>query len=139
MRGYEQNRPRYFGIPYIKQGRVPTLDPPIKNGYPVHITTWRNGEIPRSLCAISEPLAPPQVVLADYFPTSLHNDPQKIISNIVLVRHRWTASQPKSCRQRPKRHVTPYPGRFCRELLCFEDFTRNPSCNLKKTRILRQK
>src|SRR5271157_355889 len=72
-----------------------------------------------------EPSAPPQI-LADYFPTSSHNVPRSLPSNIVPAHPIRAAFQPKSGRQRPKRPVTPYPGRFCRELLCFDDFTAQP-------------
>src|ERR1035437_3815557 len=75
--------------------------------------------------AISEPLAAPQV-LADYFPTLLHDGLRSIPSN-----HRPGASSSRriavgSCQQRPKRPVTPYPGKFCRELHCFQYFAAQP-------------
>src|ERR1039458_728926 len=57
--------------------------------------------------------------LADYFPLSSHNDPRSLPSN-----HRPGTSSSRhlasgSGQQRPKLPVTPLPGIFCRELLCF--------------------
>jgi len=74
-------------------------------------------------------LAAPQVeqVLADYFPVLSHNDPRSLPSN-----HRPGTSSSRrlpsgGCEHRPKHHVTPFPGRFCRELLCYHDFAAQPS------------
>ena len=64
-------------------------------------------------------------MVADYFPPLSHNDPRSLPTNIVgHVLSRFLSAG--SGLQRPKRPVTPYPGRFCRELLCFEDFTAQP-------------
>jgi hypothetical protein len=42
---------------------------------------------------------------------------------IVLARRSF---QPKNADRGRKLLVTPYPGRFCRELHCFHDFTAQP-------------
>jgi porphobilinogen deaminase len=71
-------------------------------------------------------LLPHRKVLADYFPTSSHNDLRNLPSNHrpgTFSSRRFSA---KSGQQRPKLRVTPYPGIFCRELLCFDDFKAQP-------------
>ena len=56
------------------------------------------------------------------FPHFVHNDLQKS----SLQSSRYALFAPSFSRKRPKRPVTPYPGRFCRELLCFDDFAAQP-------------
>src|ERR1039458_3278114 len=64
--------------------------------------------------------------LADYFPLSSHNDSQKSSFKSPSGTSSSRRLSAGSCWQRPKLRVTPYPGRFCRELLCYHDFTAQP-------------
>jgi hypothetical protein len=48
-------------------------------------------------------------LFADYFAASAHNN----------SRERFSQSSSLCC----KGVLTPYPGQFCRQLLCFDDFT----------------
>src|ERR1035437_130163 len=60
---------------------------------------------------------------ADYFPTLLHNDSQK---SSFKSSSRYALFALPSSRKMPKRPVNPYPGIFCRELLCFLYFAAHP-------------
>jgi hypothetical protein len=121
--------------------------PPLRRG---RLGRAGRGKPRTPMRATSEPLAPPQVV-ADYFspsatvnsgqvPSGLHfgkkrgtpHPPPPISCETVMRRavfcsaRRVRRRSAESCQQRPKLPVTPYPGRFCRELLCFDDFTAQP-------------
>jgi hypothetical protein len=61
-------------------------------------------------------------VLADYFTASSHNDPQKSSFQSPSGTSSSRRISAGSCQKMPKRPVTPYPGIFCRELLCYQYF-----------------
>jgi len=70
----------------------------------------------------------------------LHNDLEVFLP---IIRPGTSSSRrlsAGSCQQRPKRPVTPYPGRFCRETPLFiDDFTSaNHPCNLMKKEFCAQ-
>jgi hypothetical protein len=48
----------------------------------------------------------------------------------MISRNLRAALQPKSCWQR----ITPFPGRFCRKLLCFDDFTASDHLEVQENK-----
>jgi len=112
---------------------------PSSSSAPVpNLRLWKHephgAQAPSARIACPEPVegASPLQIIS---PLRRNNDPQSLPFKSSSGTSSSRRIQPEACQQRPKLPVTSYPGRFCRELLCFHDFARNPARKLKKTGI----
>jgi hypothetical protein len=79
----------------------------------VRLNLWNPQPVPETgrECESPQGLQEPQL-LADHFASSSHNHSEELFSN----RPHCPVKDP----------LTPYPGRFCGQLLCYDDFAAQP-------------